>query len=78
MAFSKDDVIELITIFDAYYVRKSDCTETQASFNGKFASDNTSIKLLAHRLEKLEWILKVIASEIIATLVAAIALLILK
>ena len=78
MAFSKDDVIELITIFDAYYVRKSDCAETQASFNGKIAEENTSIKLLAQRLERLEGIFKIIASASIATLVTSILSLILK
>lgn len=78
MAFSKDDVIELITIFDAYYVRKSDCAETQAKNNSRFASDDKKIDLLAQRLERLEGIFKIIASASIATLVTSILSLILK
>ncbi len=72
MAFSKDDVIELITIFDAYYVRKSDCAETQAANNSRFASDDKKIDILAQRLERLEGIFKIIATGTIGTLITSL------
>lgn len=78
MAFSKDDVIELITIFDAYYVRKSACAETQVENNNRFASDDKKIDLLTQRLDGFGWILKTIAVGAIGTLVTSLLNLILK
>ena len=78
MAFSKEDVIELVKIFDDYYVRKNECNEVRTENNKKFANDDARIRLFEQKMQSWEWLFKLIATGTIGTLVTSVLALILK
>lgn len=78
MALSKEDVLEIISILDDYYVRIDTCNETQAENSKKFANDDTRIKLFEQKMQQWEWLFKLIATGTIGTLVTSVLALILK
>lgn len=75
---SKEDIIELISILDNYYVRNETCNEIQTNNNSKFANDNKQIQLLEQKFSQWEWLFKLIATGTIGTLVTSVLALILK
>lgn len=78
LAFQKEDIIELITILDDYYVRTDECNSIQVENNNKFSNDDTRIKLFEQKIEQWEWLFKLIATGTIGTLVTSVIALILK
>ena len=46
---SHEDITELKKVFDDRYVLQSDCDNTQAKINNKFANDDKRIDLLIHQ-----------------------------
>ncbi len=78
MVLSKEDIIELLEIFDSYYVRQSKCNEIQENNNTKFANDDTRIKLFEQKMTSWEWLFKLIATGTVGTLVTSVLALILN
>jgi hypothetical protein len=75
---SKEDIIELISILDNYYVRNETCNEIQTENGNKFAKDDKQIQLLEQKFSQWEWLFKLIATGTIGTLVTSVLALILK
>ena len=69
MAITHEDITELKRVFDDRYVLQSDCDNTQASINKKFANDDKRIELLIHQQTINNWLTGAIASGIIALLI---------
>lgn len=78
MTFNKEDILELIEILSAYFVRSEDCNKTKAENDKKFSNDDTRIKLFEQKMTQWEWLFKLIATGTIGTLVTSIIALILK
>lgn len=64
-----EDIQELKKVFDDRYVLQSDCDETQAAVNKKFANDDKRIELLVKQQVINNWLTGAIASGIIALLI---------
>lgn len=75
---SKEDIIELISILDNYYVRNETCNEIQTENGNKFAKDDKQIQLLEQKFSQWEWLFKLIATGTMGTLVTSVLALILK
>ena len=69
MPISHEDIQELKKVFDDRYVLQSDCDNTQASINKKFANDDKRIELLISQQKINNWLTTAIAGGIIALLI---------
>ena len=69
MPITHEDITELKKVFDDRYVLQSDCDNTQASINNKFANDDKRIELLVRQQTINNWLTGAIASGIIALLI---------
>ena len=56
MAITHEDITELKRVFDDRYVLQSDCDNTQANINKKFANDDKRIELLIHQQNINNWL----------------------
>lgn len=75
---TKEEIVELISIFDDYYVRTSTCQDIQTENLKKFDDGTTHIKLIEQKLESWGWIFKLIATGTIGTMVTSLISLVLK
>lgn len=66
---SHEDITELKKVFDDRYVLQSDCDNTQAKINNKFANDDKRIDLLIHQQKTNNWLTTAIAGGIIALVI---------
>lgn len=78
MAIEHEDIQELKKVFDDRYVLQSDCDETQAKINKKFANDDKRIEMLTHRMEVWNKLLWTIATTSVGALGTSLLQLILK
>ena len=69
MALTHEDIQELKKVFDDRYVLQSDCDNTQATINKKFANDDKRIELLISQQKINNWLTTAIAGGIIALLI---------
>ena len=69
MPITHEDIQELKKVFDDRYVLQSDCDNTQASINKKFANDDKRIELLISQQKINNWLTTAIAGGIIALLI---------
>lgn len=63
---------------DNRYVKVEECNEKQEKVNGKFANDDTRIKLFEQKMKSWEWMFKLIATGTVGTLITSVLSLILK
>lgn len=75
---TKEEVIELLAIFDNYYVRTDTCNEIQTENVKKFANDDKRIQLFEQKITQWEWLFKLIATGTIGTLITSLMALLLK
>lgn len=69
MSITHEDITELKRVFDDRYVLQTDCDDTQANINKKFANDDKRIELLIHQQTINNWLTGAIASGIVALLI---------
>jgi hypothetical protein len=63
---------------DERYVRIDTCNDKQTQVNGKFANDDTRIKLIEQKMKTWEWTFKLSATGTVGTLITSILSLVLK
>jgi hypothetical protein len=69
---------EIFAEADGKYVAVDDCNGKQKTVNDKFANDDTRIKLFEQKIKSWEWMLKLLVTASVGTLVTSILSLILK
>ena len=81
MAFTHDDIMELIKVFDDRYVLQSECNEKQESINKKFANDDKRIDLILAEQKQMRketknglkfnnWLTAAVLGAIVAAVIA--------
>ena len=73
---TKEDIIELQSIFDDRYVKQNDCNERQEKVNSRFANDDKRIErqeAFNESLKKFLWIgISALVGEVIISLLTLI------
>ena len=69
---SHDDILQIKTELDERYVLQSDCSDTQAKFNGKFANDDKRIEIVIQKFGIVEKLMWAVATSSIGALIVAI------